>query len=253
MEQELLKLGFTRNQAKVYLVLLELGRTTVGPIIKKTNLPRQTVYNTLAEMESKDLVFSVIKSSRANWQTKEPRQILDNIGMQKKLAEKILPLLLAKRDMAKHSAEIKVYEGIDGYMSVHMTNLSNQVKNSEVNIIGAAGQKWIDLAIEGNFFYKYEKIRIEKNISQKIIGYENQRKEVDDFTNQYYLHQLPSKRKKFRFLPEEFYSLVGIQIWQDRIELIIHFDYPIIFEIKSLQIVRGFEKYFLFLWNLAKK
>lgn len=252
MEQELLKLGLTLNQSKVYLTLLELGQTTVGPIIRRTNMPRQTVYNTLHELESKNLIFSAIKSNRTNWQAKEPQQILENLNIQKRLAEKILPDLLSKRDLAEHSAEIRVYEGIDGFATMHLVNLENQNRNTEVNIIGAAGQKWIDLAEQGKFFNKYENLRLEKNINHKIIAYENQRAEVKNFMDEFYLEQLPSKRKKFRFLPEEFYSPVGIQIWQDRIELIIYSDYPIIFEIRSMQIVKSFGKHFNFLWKFAK-
>lgn len=237
----------------IYLALLELGQTTVGPIIRKTSLPRQTTYNVLSELEAKNLVFSVVKSGRKNWQAKNPQQILENINTQRHLAEKLMPLLISKRDLAKHAAEIKVFEGVDGFKTMHLTNLTNQDGNTQVNIIGAAGQKWIDLAQQGNFFNKYEELRMKKGISHNIVAYENQRGEVKRFSEQYYLRQLPSKRKKFRFLPEEFYSPVGIQIWQDRIELIIYSDNPVVFEIKSVQIVKSFEKHFKFLWGLAKE
>ncbi len=252
MQEELLKLGFSTNQARVYLALLEIGQTTVGPIISKTGLPRQTAYNALAELKAKDLVFSVIKSGRANWQAKEPGQLLDILRSQKQLVEKLLPQLIAKRDAAKHTAEIKVYEGVDGFVTMHRINLQNQIKNTEVNIIGAAGQKWIDLMEKGKYLNKYEELRIKKQIKHHIIAYENQRPEVNKFMEEYYLHQLPSQRKKFKFLPEEYYSPVGIQIWQDRIELIIYSDQPLIFEIKSLEMVKSFAKYFKFLWGLAK-
>lgn len=253
MEQELLKLGLTHNQSKVYLALLELGQTTVGPIIRKTNLPRQTVYNTLAELKSENLVFSIIKSGRTNWQAKAPQQILENLNLQKQLAEKLLPQLLAKRDMAKHSAEITVYEGMDGYKTMHLVNLKNQSKNSTVNIIGSETQKWIGLAERGGFFNKYENMRLAKNIGHRIIACKNQRSEIKQSIEKYYLKQPPTKRKKFRFLPEDIFSLFCIQIWQDRIELIIFYDYPIVFEIKSMQLVKNFENQFKFLWNLAKE
>lgn len=252
MQEELLKLGFSTNQAKVYLALLETGQTTVGPIINKAGLPRQTIYNTLAELKAKDLIFSVTKSGRANWQVKEPRQLLDILKSQQQLAEKLIPELLAKRDAARHISEIKVYEDVDGFVTMHKFNLQNQIKNTEVNIIGAAGQKWIDLMDKGKYLNKYEELRIKKQIKHQIIAYENQRNEVREFMEKYYLHQLPSQRKKFKFLPQKFYSPVGIQIWQDRIELIIYSDNPLIFEIKNLEIVKNFEKYFKFLWSLAK-
>ena len=37
MKQELIKLGFTPNEAKVYLALLEAGESASGELIKKTD------------------------------------------------------------------------------------------------------------------------------------------------------------------------------------------------------------------------
>ena len=159
MEQELLKLGFSTNQARVYLALLELGQSRVGPIIAKSKLPRQTVYNTLSELEEKELIFSVIKSGRKNFQTKDPQQLLENIRTQEEIVEKILPQLISKRDTSKNISDIKVYEGLDGFKTVHMTNIRNTKKNSTVYFISAGSQKWVDFAKQSGMLYKYEKIR----------------------------------------------------------------------------------------------
>ena len=47
MQQTLERIGLSKNEAKVYLVLLELGLTSSKAIIEKTNLHRQIVYDTL--------------------------------------------------------------------------------------------------------------------------------------------------------------------------------------------------------------
>jgi sugar-specific transcriptional regulator TrmB len=252
MEQELLKLGFSTNQARVYLALLELGQSRVGPIIAKSKLPRQTVYNTLSELEEKELIFSVIKSGRKNFQTKDPQQLLENIRTQEEIVEKILPQLISKRDTSKNISDIKVYEGLDGFKTVHMTNIRNTKKNSTVYFISAGSQKWVDFAKQSGMLYKYEKIRLGKNITQKLVVYESQRKILENFTNTDFRDQLPSQRRQYRFLQDNFNSPMSIQIWQDRIDLVIFSNSPIIFEIKNIEIVKSFEKYFNFLWSIAK-
>lgn len=252
MEQELIKLGFSTNQARVYLALLELGQSRAGMIIAKAKLPRQTVYNTLAELEEKELVFSVVKSGRKNFQTKDPQQLLENVRLQEETIEKLLPQLISKRDTSKNISDIRVYEGLDGFKTVHMTNIKNQEKDSVNYIIGAGSQKWIDLAKEAGILYKYEKIRIERNVDQRLLAYENQRNEISNFMDKDYRDQSQLQRKKFKFLPESSYSPVGIQIWNDRIELIVYSTHPIIFEIKNIEVVKSFENYFNFLWNIAK-
>ncbi|MDD4290575.1 MAG: helix-turn-helix domain-containing protein [Patescibacteria group bacterium] len=252
MEQELLKLGFSLNQARVYLALLELGQSRVGPIITKSKLPRQTVYNTLSELEEKELIFSVIKSGRKNFQTKDPQQLLENIRIQEETFEKILPQLITKRDTSKNISDIKVYEGLDGFKTVHMTNIRSAKKDSIVYFISAGSQKWVDFAKESGMLYKYEKIRLEKNITQKFVVYESQREAMDHFTNTEFRDQLPSQRRQYRFLQENFNSPVSIQIWQDRIDLVIFSNSPIIFEIKNIEVVKSFKNYFNFLWGIAK-
>lgn len=252
MEQELLKLGFSANQAKVYLALLELGQTRVGPIITKSKLPRQTVYNTLFELEEKELIFSVIKSGRKNFQTKDPQQLLENVRIQEETIEKILPQLISRRDTSKNISDIKVYEGLDGFKTVHMTNIRNTKKESSAYFISAGNQKWMDLAKESGMLYKYEKLRIEKEIKEKFVVYENQRKDID-VTNKEFSNQLPSQKRQYRFLPDSFDSPVSIQIWQDRIDLVIFSNSPIIFEIKNIEVVHSFENYFNFLWSIAKE
>ena len=251
MEQELIKLGFSTNQARVYLALLELGQSRAGLIITKAKLPRQTVYNTLAELEEKELVFSVVKSGRKNFQTKDPQQLLENVKIQEETIEKLLPQLISKRDTSKNISDIRVYEGLDGFKTVHMTNIRNQKKDSINYVIGAGSQKWIDLAKEAGILYKYEKIRIERNIEQKLLAYENQRREISDFMEKEFRNQSELERKQWKFLPELSYSPVGIQIWNDRIELIVYSTHTIIFEIKNIEVVKSFENYFNFLWNTA--
>lgn len=253
MEQELIKLGFSTNQARVYLALLELGQSRAGLIIAKAKLPRQTVYNTLAELEEKELVFSVVKSGRKNFQTKDPQQLLENVRLQEETIEKLLPQLISRRDTSKNISDIRVYEGLDGFKTAHMDNIKNRKKDSVTYIIGTGSQKWIDLAKEAGFLYKYEKIRIEKNITQKLLAYESQREEVKKFMEKEFIEQPQLQKKQFKFLPSEFYSPVSIQVWEDRIDLIVYSTHPIIFEIKNIEVAKSFENYFNFLWGIAKE
>jgi sugar-specific transcriptional regulator TrmB len=54
--QLLIDLGFTKNQAKIYLMLLKLEATDASTLSKKINVPRSEVYRTLGELISKGLV-----------------------------------------------------------------------------------------------------------------------------------------------------------------------------------------------------
>ena len=61
--------GLTGNEIKVYLALLELGSVTAGEILKKIEIHRGAVYDTLDKLMEKGLVSYVIK---ANGNTLKP-------------------------------------------------------------------------------------------------------------------------------------------------------------------------------------
>ena len=125
MEKELKQLGYSTNQAKTYLSLLELGQTTVGPIVKKTGLHRQIVYNTLADLEKMDLIQSAIKNNRQNFQIIDPRKIVEVIKKQQSLAEDLIPELLAAQKKKAAGQEVKIYEGVEGFQTMQLNNIKD--------------------------------------------------------------------------------------------------------------------------------
>ena len=65
MEKQLEELGLTKNETKVYLVLLELGLTTTSAIIKRAGINTSKVYESLERLLKKGLVsYALIKRSK---------------------------------------------------------------------------------------------------------------------------------------------------------------------------------------------
>ncbi len=58
--QFLLQIGFTATQAKLYLSLLKLRRTDVKTLAKDTNVPRQTTYRVLGELQEKGICEKIM-------------------------------------------------------------------------------------------------------------------------------------------------------------------------------------------------
>jgi len=51
VRKKLLELGFSRNEAKTYIVLTQLGEANATDIAKKSGLPRTTVISILRKLE----------------------------------------------------------------------------------------------------------------------------------------------------------------------------------------------------------
>lgn len=253
MEKELTKLGFNKEEAKVYISLLESGQTTAGPIVKKTGLHRQVVYDTLEKLKNKELVCEAIKSNRKNWTASSPAQIMQQIKKQENLAKEILPDLFSAYKLSGHKQEVRVFEGIDGFRAIHKNNIEDQPRNSEVMIMGSTGWQWTRNMEKSHFLDQFEKIRMSKNMKFNIIFFEKERKETEKLIKEFWLKQPKAQRRTYRFLPDYFESPVGMQIWEDNITMIIYSETILAIQIKNELVVENFKKYFEFLWKIAKK
>lgn len=58
--KKLAEFGFTTNQAKVYLSIIQAGKTNVGQISKNTLLHRQDIYKLLPKLENMGLITLII-------------------------------------------------------------------------------------------------------------------------------------------------------------------------------------------------
>src|SRR3989338_3811687 len=86
METKFLEdIGFTKGEIRVYLALLDVGRSTSGPVINKSEIARSKVYEILEKLKQKGLVTETIQRNIRHFQAAPPERIKDYI--QEKEAE----------------------------------------------------------------------------------------------------------------------------------------------------------------------
>ncbi len=244
MENELKKIGFTKNESRVFLALIKLGECTIGPIEKEVGLFRQSLYNVLHHLADKGFVKIEKRNNRQIFIADDPDIILDQINTKQRLFERMLPDLHAMRGTKKYISDIKLYSGVKAFQLFHGKMLKNSLQNSEVCVLGAGGDAFLEIMRQGVFFDRYENTRINKKISHKLLMYENQRNILPDYNQRRYV--------EMRFLPEIFHQPIATQIWPDRVAITLFGTNPEIVEVKSEKITNGFKSYFDILWKVAK-
>lgn len=93
LEKELQNLGFYKNEAKIYLALLELGLSSTGPLIKKTDLHRNIVYESLDKLIAHGLVVSTVQKRKKHFRPLPPKKILKQEKIRFESAQKLIPEL----------------------------------------------------------------------------------------------------------------------------------------------------------------
>lgn len=73
---KLQKLGFTENEAKIYVGLLTLGEATAREIHEFTHVPRPKIYSTLERMSKKKYI-KVVGGTPAYFRSIDPEQLTE--------------------------------------------------------------------------------------------------------------------------------------------------------------------------------
>ncbi len=149
METEILgELGFSEREIKVYLGLLELGETTVGPIAAKTRLHNSKVYETLDKLIDRGLITFVIKSRTKYFLALPPKLILTMIKEKQRRFLEILPGLEAKKQQSQSPQIARVYEGyaaIKAMFAAILDDLNhNPLRSQRRNIIFGKIEEFVD-------------------------------------------------------------------------------------------------------------
>lgn len=249
LETSLTELGLTKNEAKVYLALLDIGSTTTSKIIKKTGINTSKVYESLERLLKKGMASYSIITNKKHWQAENPSSIIEYIDEQrdqlerkKQSSQKIISELLARKNLTQETSEYKIYEGIKGIKSARENALDVLKKGDTFYIILSAYPK--DDKLEA-YWREFQERRSKKGVNCRYILNETLRptgeqRSVIPFTD-------------IRYVKPESLSPTWIEIYKDHVAIGVLGSSPSIFVIKNDSVAKGFINYFTFLWEQGSK
>lgn len=121
---ELIKIGFSAKEAKLYLTLLARGGGTAAELTAASALQRPTVYSLLESLQEKGLVAKCLHGSRSFFTPEPPEQLMKNIETQKRNIDQLLPDLTAMFMANNLHPRVRYYDGIEGIRKLHEIFLS---------------------------------------------------------------------------------------------------------------------------------
>ena len=242
-------IGFTQGEIKVYLALIQLGESTIGPLSKKAKVTPAKVYPILEKLKTKGLITHVIKSRTKHFQALNPNRILDYIeSKEKKLhtqkteIKDLIPTLISQQESeAKQYASI--YESYNGIKTLYDEILGYLHKNKEDFLGFTLGEEYTTK--QANIFFKnYDAKRRKLKIKTRLIGLKYQKKFLDkkygedpNIEIKYLKHAVPT----------------GLIIWDDKVATLLWHEIPSAFVIHSKPNARAYRKFFNDMWKIAMK
>ena len=180
---------------------------------------------------TKGLVGYILKNNRRLFQASDPKRILEII---KEKEEIVLPIMadLEKKFMnTKEHEETNFYKGKEGLKTV----FEDQLNYKEIMLLGASPMAYEVLKY---YFKWYDQTRKQKKIKTRIIAQDRKIKHI--------------ALSEIRYLPEKYSSPVSVNIYGDKVAIILWASLPFAVVIKNKEISQSYKNYFEILWKIAK-
>lgn len=236
--RDLEKLNFTINESKVYLTLVKIGPSLAGSIAKQAQLDRSSTYNALKSLQERGIVSTLYENDRMIFIPEPPKKILDYYKEKQEIAHNIIPTLEEQFKFHKPKSTIKVYQGYKGLKSVFQNILDTCDATHPYHVLSSEGHFSKKMPYYAPLFRKQKE---QKKIKTKIIIRDSREKKSI------------GKYSEYRSIPSDTSSPVTINIYADKVAILLWEDTPQALLIQHPDVAKIFEEYFSFMWQHAKK
>jgi len=231
--EKLERIGLSEIEARIYIALLRLGRSKAGKIAKEARLNRTSTYDGLKRLLEKGLAGYAIEANRKVFSAAEPERLAGFLKEKEEYAQEIVPGLKAIRAKPGEKKNVTLYYGNKGVKSVFLDMLKERKTNCVLDSEGQFTQRMPDFA---KFYVKQvEKYKIQiKHIVREGVDVK------------------PSKTTQVRFVPRGTASDAVMNIYGNKIAIILWSDTPEAVVIESKATADAFRNYFEIIWRTAK-
>jgi HTH-type transcriptional regulator, sugar sensing transcriptional regulator len=244
MEEQVLRdIGLTERETKVYLALIELGESTVGPIATKTKIQHAKIYPTLDKLIARGLVAFVTKSKTKHFQTTNPKQLLSMIKEKEEAIRSILPRLELKKKLSTELQTTRVYEGYDAIKSLFNQTISKLSKDDFYYAFSFKDEYHFS-TVASRYFRQIHLQLAEKKVDDKMLS---------DISIKKQIKQNYKEIKNINLKFSKMHLPIGLVITKNQVINMIWGERPTAIEIVSSQISKQYKEFFEEMWDLAKK
>jgi len=154
-QKTLERYGLTKNEAMVYLAMLNTKDSSILRLSKSTGIKRSTIYLIIESLIKQKLVSVGLSGSKKIYLPENPEKILDIIENRKKDLNLIMPNLINKYSEQSQKPIVQFYEGKDALKKVY-----KEIQKSKTESLwyGSASSMEKDFP---EFYYKF--LDLQKN------------------------------------------------------------------------------------------
>ena len=126
IQQTLKNLGFSGNEALVYLAALETGVAAAQDIAEKAMLKRTTVYSVLESLVDRGFIFKGQKEGKNRYVAESPENLVKIFDSYQRELMSSLPELLAMYNVKQVKPKILFFEGRPGIKKIYYDTIEEK-------------------------------------------------------------------------------------------------------------------------------
>jgi sugar-specific transcriptional regulator TrmB len=242
------KLGLSKNEGKIYEVLLTFGEQSVGTISEKSGVHRRNIYDSLNRLMEKGLATEIIESGENRYQASEPKKLSEDLAGKFEMLDNVMPELNKLYFSTPTEYRVHTYKGAEGWKQYMRDVLKT---GEDFYSIGAEGA-WLDERVKSFFPGFLEQIRKKKIKMHHLFDY-------DVRENDHPIIRMVGE--DYRFIPKKYSTNSGIDVFGDRVN-IMHNQYlgqvgnpeEIMFTvIVNKNLADSYRTWFKFMWDSCDK
>jgi len=242
LSQIIQKLGFSENESKIYLALLELGAANVSDIAEKSKVKRTSCYVILEELLKKSLITKTKLKGKTQYLAESPERLLKIAQEREEILKTFMPQFQSLYNLSETKPKIKFYEGQAGYISICEDSLERS--GNEILFIGNLDNLHEVVTTEwDNRVYIPTRVKNNKHIRIATLESESmknlQKKDLEQL-------------RQIRFLPEGTKFDASMFIYGDTISIISSEKELMGLIIDSKPIAQMAKSMFEFIWPTAE-
>ncbi len=238
-------LDFTRGESSVYITLLSIGESKVGPIIKKSEISRSKVYDILERLIKKGIVSKIKKNNILFYQALSPEILFDYLKIKEEKIrndeinlKNILPKLIEM--LPDREIDIIIYEGVEGFKRVINRTINELNKDDVYEAMGISktNKFMTEYALK-----IYQKQKIKKFKARSIF----------DEYGAYKIKERKTKWHEIKILPRGWHTPALFTVYRDTTGIHLGNENKIIsLVIKSDEIAQSFRTTFEAMWKVSR-
>ena len=241
---DLISIGLTSGEARVFLSLLKLGSTKVGQIVKDSHVSYSKVYDVLDRLSSKGLVSHIILGNVKYFNAVEPYRLEEYIKSKEEevhkqlgIANKVIPELVKVANRNRQNDMAEIFIGDKGIRTAYEI-LLRDATSKDILYYFYPFEGYHPIA--SPFYSRLYLFQKQKKVQQRGIA-------TLDFKQSKHYAEI-SKGVKMKFV--DFPLPATMDIFKDKL-LIISWENVTGILISSKEIAGHFRNYFDSIWKLA--